>query len=67
MEVILHRGERFEHDEGIPKQRLGTFEFAKTKHRDDVALLLRPAQLATISASTKKRAKSNAGNSQKVL
>jgi vacuolar protein sorting-associated protein 1 len=62
MEVVLRRGDaenpawnckvslRFEHDElGVQKQRMGTFEFAKTLDKNDVALLLRRAQLAILN------------------
>jgi vacuolar protein sorting-associated protein 1 len=62
MEVILHRGDpeapdqwnckvslRFEHDEGIQKQKFGTFEFGKTTEKETVPLLLRRAQLAILN------------------
>src|SRR5947207_5950308 len=66
MEVFLRRGEaktpnqwnckvslRFEHDEGIQKPRLGMFEFGRTTTKEDVALLLRRAQLAILNPGDK--------------
>jgi len=62
MEVVLHRSDsqrpnqwdckvslRFEHDEGVAKQKFGTFEFAKTAEREEVSLVLRRAQLAILN------------------
>ena len=62
MEVVLSRGDpeewhcnvflRFEHED-IPEQRLETVPFGKTNSKDDVALLLRRAQLAILNPSTR--------------
>jgi vacuolar protein sorting-associated protein 1 len=62
MEVVLRQGDadapsqwhckvslRFEHDEGGPKQKFGTFEFAKTSEKETVSLVLRRAQLAILN------------------
>jgi vacuolar protein sorting-associated protein 1 len=63
MEVVLRRNEaetseqwhckvslRFEHDQlGVPKQKFGTSEFAKTSEKEDVSLILRRAQLAILN------------------
>jgi hypothetical protein len=63
MEVILGRGDskseawsckvslRFEHEE-VPNQELGVFEFDRTTVKEDVALLLRRAQLAILNPNT---------------
>lgn len=58
MEVILSRGNpanwackvslRIEHSE-VPEQSLGTFEFGKTNSKEEVADLLRGAQLAILN------------------
>jgi GTPase SAR1 family protein len=61
MEVILSCGDpdkwhckvslRLENSD-VPGQRLGTFRFGKTSSKDEVALLLRQAQLAILNPTT---------------